>query len=225
MGRRKKDYTGLVFGKLAVVGLHHELSKIHKRKFWLLICECGVMISKSSSDIGKLVDNSSCGCSVRRSRNKYTHYTVSRPNKKSISSYTSWQAMKQRCINPNHSNFEYYGGRGIVVCDEWLEFWGFYADMGERPEGLTLDRINVNSGYSKDNCRWVSKSVQSYNTRTQKNNISGKTGVFWAARDERWVSKIDFEGSQITLGYFMNKDEAVRVREDAEFFYYGCKKE
>lgn len=77
--------------------------------------------------------------------------------------------MKARCLNPKHKSYGGYGGRGITVCEKWLQFEGFYEDMGEKPEGkYSLDRIDNNGGYSKDNCRWVDSKTQSNNKR---NNV------------------------------------------------------
>jgi len=80
--------------------------------------------------------------------------------------YHAWANMKARCNNPNASAYKNYGGRGIKVCDEWNEsFHSFLNDMGEKPNGLTLDRIDVNGNYEKDNCRWLSTQGQSNNRR------------------------------------------------------------
>lgn len=80
--------------------------------------------------------------------------------------YKSWDNMKQRCLNPASPNFEYYGARGITVCARWLEsFENFYADMGDRPPGLTLERINNEGNYEPGNCRWATVSEQNSNQR------------------------------------------------------------
>ncbi len=83
--------------------------------------------------------------------------------------YISWRNMRQRCQNPNHPDYEDYGGRGIKVCKRWKDFVNFLTDMGERPEGLTLDRINNDGNYEPDNCRWATLKQQAQNQRDHKN--------------------------------------------------------
>jgi hypothetical protein len=90
--------------------------------------------------------------------------------------YRIWRDMKSRCSNPNRKDYRYYGGRGIKVCERWLEFSNFLADMGERPEGLTLERKDNNLGYSKENCRWATRAEQNLNSRNNRNiTYAGKT--------------------------------------------------
>ena len=99
-----------------------------------------------------------------------THGLSDRPE------YSIWCGMKQRCNYKNHKSYHRYGGRGIKVCSEWSDFAQFLKDMGDRPNGMTLDRINSNGDYSKDNCRWISSSEQMKNTsRTRKITLDGIT--------------------------------------------------
>lgn len=76
--------------------------------------------------------------------------------------------MKYRCLNPNSRSYKAYGGAGVKICAEWMTFEGFFKDMGERPEGMTLDRIDPNGNYEPGNCRWADKKTQSNNKRKEK---------------------------------------------------------
>jgi hypothetical protein len=90
--------------------------------------------------------------------------------------YGIWNGMKSRCQNPNNSAYKDYGGRGIKVCDSWNEFSNFYADMGEPKNGMTLERINNDENYCKENCTWANRSEQSLNRRNAvKLTIGDKT--------------------------------------------------
>lgn len=97
--------------------------------------------------------------------------------------YNSWSNMVRRCTQPYHHKYYLYGAKGITVCDEWLDFSNFLRDMGERPEGKTLDRINGEIGYSKENCRWATPKEQQRNIKTNLmltyNGIT-KTIADWA---------------------------------------------
>jgi hypothetical protein len=69
--------------------------------------------------------------------------------------YLSWVKMKDRCLNPNHQHAKHYIEKGITICEKWMSFSGFYEDMGDRPDGFSLDRINNSKGYTAENCRWI----------------------------------------------------------------------
>lgn len=94
--------------------------------------------------------------------------------------YEVWKNMIQRCTNPKHPRYADYGGRGIKVTPDWLTFIGFFNDMGERPCGDTLERVDNSLGYSKENCKWASPSEQNYNQRLRRDNKTGLKGINWA---------------------------------------------
>lgn len=87
---------------------------------------------------------------------------------KKSGAWLSWKAMRNRCLHPGVANYPQYGGRGIRICDRWLEFKNFYSDMGDRPPGFSLDRIDVNGDYSAANCRWADNKTQSRNRRNSR---------------------------------------------------------
>lgn len=103
--------------------------------------------------------------------------------------YRSWRAMRSRCLNPKHAAYPYYGGRGITIDPRWDDFANFLADMGERPDGMTLDRKESSGNYCKNNCRWATKEEQQNNTRFNRMITAfgeTKTASEWA-RDARCV--------------------------------------
>jgi len=151
------DITGHKFGRLTVI--ERAVNKGTKI-MWHCICECG----EKTTCRGEHLRNgliSSCGCLAIEMQTK--HGMARTPI------YWVWQNMKDRCNNPNNPQFSDYGGRGVKVCDRWMaKFEHFHADMGDCPQGMTLDRIDNNRGYCKDNCQWSTRRNQVLNRRNTK---------------------------------------------------------
>jgi len=213
-----KVKEGSVVGRLTVLSVVGR-NKIGC-KLWECLCSCGnKKIIPSSSLNSKLTQ--SCGCLYNEIKGKQ----AVKHNKRHTKEYNIWSAMKQRCKNPKTEYFNLYGGRGISVCERWESFKNFYEDMGECPEGMSLDRIDVDGDYEKSNCRWVTNSQQSFNTRKSKNNTSGKTGVLFHKASGKWIAKITKNGEHKHLGVFDSKEDAIRAREKAELDMFGFIKE
>lgn len=205
MGAKRVDLVGKKCGCYTVLE-EIERDKHGKRRF-TCSCDCGNICTVTMETLRK---------------NRSSYCSKCRPKTTQTGAYKSWEAMLGRCYNKNNTHFEYYGGRGIKVCDAWRNsFSAFFEDMGDRPKGLSLDRIDSEKDYSKENCRWATRSVQSYNTRKQKNNTSGKTGVVWSEKEKRWIARISYQGKDIRLGAFIDIEDAISARQEAEVLYFG----
>ena len=162
MSRQILDISGHKFGRLTAI----EFSHIKNGKsYWTFDCACGNLHKATTSDVRRKVGGTkSCGClksEVTKARNT-THGMYNTPT------HISWRGMKERCTNPHHKDYKHYGFRGIRVCTRWLGkagFNNFLVDMGERPEKMSIDRINVAGHYEPTNCKWSTQKEQTSNTR------------------------------------------------------------
>lgn len=185
------DLIGKVFGRLTV--LSRASNDKYRRTRWNCRCECGNEVVVKS---GNLLNNhtKSCGClrdEVIRSSSKIHGHS---PWHNAVSpTYKTWASMIERCTNPNSKSYAAYGDKGITVCKEWHNFENFLRDMGERPEGTTIDRKDNNLGYYKDNCKWSTKREQANNMTTNINiSIGNKTQTL-----AMWVRELNLNYSTV----------------------------
>lgn len=156
-----KDLTGQTFGLWTVLG--RGLSDSRGRARWVCVCQCGTQ--KESVQGAHLTGGKSTNCGCRRTE-KAVAASKSATVKHGMygtKTYWAWKAMWSRCTNEKNPSFQHYGARGIEVVPEWQSFENFYRDMGEAPQGLSLDRKDVNGPYCKDNCKWSSVKEQASN--------------------------------------------------------------
>ena len=205
------NMTGQRFGRLVVVGRSGRVNK-QGSPYWLCRCDCG---GETATQAGHLRNGhtQSCGCH-RRDRSieaNTTHGASHSPE------YLCWSAMKARCLNSNHDDYHLYGGRGITICDAWLnDFAAFRRDMGKRPAGHTVDRIDADGNYEPSNCRWARQITQVINRRRK---AAAGLGVQRIERKHSpvFVARI----GQRYLGTFASPEQARAAYEAAALDTYG----
>lgn len=177
--RKDDGLVGQRFGRLIAVQqiATKELNARGAPRYYRCQCDCGGSTeARGYSLVAGILR--SCGCLQKESASLtgkasagvakkhggcIGQHTKKNVDKEMSGTYTSWQAMKTRCLNVNDPGYFKYGGKGIEVCERWMDFSNFLSDMGERPEGTTLDRIDGTKGYCPDNCRWADCVEQSNN--------------------------------------------------------------
>jgi hypothetical protein len=207
---KKICLIGQRFGRLTVI----EAAGGNKsgKKLWKCQCDCGEIKTIQHSNL-RSGGTKSCGC--LRKDTATTHGMTGTPT------FKSWDTMIQRCNNRKTGNYKRYGKKGITVCDRWLKFENFFADMGERPEGKSIDRINSYGNYESSNCRWATPAEQSRNTRLSRRNKTGAKGVHWDKRRQKYCVQIAVKRNPIYIGRFDKLEAAVQARKDAELKYWG----
>lgn len=161
------------FGKLTIVKDSERRSK-NRQIYWECLCDCG---NTHTVRADSLRDGSVTQCKECRykSNTKHGQRKVSKTSK----SYITWQGMMGRCYNKNHADYKNYGARNIIVCKSWHTFENFYKDMGDRPEKMTLDRIDNNGNYELSNCKWSNANEQAQNRNFVKLNAEKVARIKW----------------------------------------------
>lgn len=219
---RHDDITGMRFGRLTVIGRAPvDETKVSRSSRWVCKCDCGnVVIARADGlkNTRKGEGVKSCGC-LQKERHKEA---LTRHGYCGTRLYSEWNNMKSRCWYPSHRSYSHYGGRGIVICDEWRDFVAFkdWALSNGYDDALTLDRIDPNGNYEPSNCRWVGRNIQGYNTRVRAKNSTGVSGVRYRANRGKYEACIVFKGKQYHLGTFDTLNDAAQARKEAENKYY-----
>lgn len=197
--------TGNRYGRLVVIKQAGRNKKGKGAVLWECLCDCGNIRTVIGYDLRR-GHTTSCGCYQREKATKHGYC------EKKI--YGVWKAMKYRCLNKNGSAYKHYGGRGIKVCKEWLEFLPFYewAMSHGYKEKLTIERIENNGNYEPDNCTFATWQEQSRNKRMRKDNKTGTQGICWAEKRKKYRAYINGN----SIGYFNNVSDAVAARKVAE---------
>ena len=214
-----EDLIGQRFGRLVVTGFREWEQVTNNRvSVWNCLCDCG---NEHFTRRQNLFEESSCGC--WKSEKLSEAHTIHGMH--GTTTHKSWTKMKERCLASYYKEKEYYQDKGVEICQEWIDsFEAFFADMGERPEGTTLDRIDGTKGYCKENCRWADLTTQAYNRAMNSNNTSGRTGVYQLTNGN-WKAQIGYYKQNIILAYDVDYETACKAREEGELKYYGWKKE
>lgn len=213
------DWTGQRQGKLTIVTRAPDgVTKSGKKTIlWNCVCDCGNKLVLKNT--GLRDGASSCGCSNNYITHMHTSGDLHTPT------YTSWDAMLQRCLNPKCHAYDEYGGAGIRVDEDWKDFSKFLEDMGEKPDGTSLNRINGAPIYSKATCEWATFSIQAYDQKIRETNKSGRTGIWRNEKLSKWEAYISVDKKKVYLGVFSDFEDAVKAREGAEIKYYGWNKQ
>jgi hypothetical protein len=208
LSKNTKDMTGKTFNRWTVLSFH----SLYKNgsAVWLCECECGTKRTVNGARLRRGASRS-CGCLRNEEFGIRSYKTGSISN----AAYKSWQSMINRCTNINFENFNIYGGRGISICERWIGengFANFLQDMGERPKGMTLDRIDVNGNYEPSNCRWLSNKLQQ---RNKRNNVVVEVNGFkgcLSAACEHFNLNIQSVYSRLRKGWPIKKAFTTPIR-------------
>ena len=200
------DLTGRKVNKLTVL---RRVENVKRQPAWLCLCDCGGELRVLGHTL-RSQDVTDCGCGAPE-----RHAAASRTHGMSnTSEFNIWSKIKERCTNPNVRAWKYYGGKGITLCERWLKFEYFYADMGPRPSPEhSVDRVDCTKGYSPDNCRWATHEEQA-NNRTNNVRIT-RDGITKTMK--QWASELG-------VTYSVVKERRLSGVPDSELFAPSVRK-
>ena len=204
----ESEIIGRKNGKLTIESFSHKNE--HGRRIWNCRCECGNSIPLPHAHFVKQV---TCGCFDKdRPTERWKKHGMTHTSEWSI-----WHGIRKRCLCPTDQAYPRYGGRGVGLCKEWTEsFEAFYRDMGPRPAGKTVDRIDNNKGYSKENCRWVDWKTQSRNKRTNHLlTVDGVTKCITEWAEQTGIRKDTLRRRIMVYGW--TPEEAIKTKTMRKF--------
>lgn len=217
-----KTFLGAKLQQLQVNSLHK-----NKHGHYLFNCSC-VCGKEFLTNALRVVKGAtlSCGCVVSeamlqslRCRPHPSHLITH--GQSDTRFYRVWAGMKSRCNNPNSTSYLLYGGRGISLDERWEDFENFEEDMrSEYQEGYTIERLDVNGDYCRDNCTFIPINEQSMNTRGNSNSSSKYKGVSWNIRERKWKAQIQYKGVKINLGTYDKEEHAANAYDVAAKRYF-----
>ncbi len=216
----KLDLAGQVFHRLTVIS--EAGRSTDKKVTWHCECSCGNKVIVVSNHLRRGTTRS-CGCLQKEALSRTISEKVKTHGLTNHPLFKVWENMRDRCSNPRHKSYKYYGGKGILVCDRWdSAFKNFYADVIDGyGKGLQLDRKDNNGNCEPENVRWVTPQQNMQNIGSRGGSSSTYKGVSFNKKHQKWAASITRDGKKKWLGLFTKEEEAAAVYNQAAEALFG----